>query len=154
MSLTIELPAADTIELTDLVLDVNGTLTDRGDLIDGVRPRLRRLSADCAIHLVSADTFGTLTSLAESLAVPAVRVATGEHKLDVVDELGRDRCGVIGNGANDALALEAAVLGIAVIGPEGASADALRAADLVCPSIAHALDLLLQPRTLAATLRP
>jgi soluble P-type ATPase len=49
--------------------------------------------------------------------------------------------------------LAAAALGIAVLGPEGASSTALRAADVVCPSILHALDLLLDDRALAATLR-
>ena len=60
---------------------------------------------------------------------------------------------VIGNGANDVLVLEGAALGIAVIGPEGASSAALRAADVVCASIVDALDLLLEPRALTATLR-
>jgi soluble P-type ATPase len=71
-----------------------------------------------------------------------------------LDALGRDRCAVIGNGANDVLALEAAAIGFAVLGPEGASAAALRVADIVCASAADALDLLLDPEALAATLRP
>jgi soluble P-type ATPase len=40
-----------------------------------------------------------------------------------------------------------------VLGPEGAAAGALRAADVVCASILDALDLLLDERALAATLR-
>ena len=49
--------------------------------------------------------------------------------------------------------LEAAALGLAVLGPEGASAAALRSADVVCASAADALDLLLDPKALSATLR-
>lgn len=60
---------------------------------------------------------------------------------------------MIGNGANDMLALLAAELGIAVIGREGLSVLALRSADVVCASIADALDLLLEPDALVATLR-
>ena len=44
--------------------------------------------------------------------------------------------------------------GSPVIGPEGASAAALQAADVVCFSAADALDLLLEPTALSATLRP
>jgi hypothetical protein len=50
--------------------------------------------------------------------------------------------------------LEAARLGFAVVGQEGASAATLRAADVVCGSILDALDLLVRPDALAATLRP
>jgi len=49
--------------------------------------------------------------------------------------------------------LQAAALGIAVIGPEGAAADTLHAADIVAPNIHAALDLLLHPLRVVATLR-
>jgi len=105
-------------------------------------------------HAVVSEFLGTLDAIADMLRVKAVRAATGEDKLRLIDELGGDRCIVIGNGANDMLALEAAALGIAVLGPEGASSGALRAADLVCNSASDALDLLLDPTALSATIRP
>ena len=71
----------------------------------------------------------------------------------IVDRLGAAGCVAIGNGANDVPMLERAALGIAVIGPEGASGRALAAADVVCRSVVEALDLLLDPRLLVATLR-
>jgi soluble P-type ATPase len=49
--------------------------------------------------------------------------------------------------------LQAAALGIAVLGPEGLAAEAWQAADVVMASIHDALDLLLHPRRLVATLR-
>jgi soluble P-type ATPase len=58
-----------------------------------------------------------------------------------------------GNGNNDRLMLEYSVLGVAILGPEGCTADTLRSADLVCTSITDALDLLLHPKRLVATLR-
>jgi hypothetical protein len=49
--------------------------------------------------------------------------------------------------------LERAALGIAVLGPEGLALSCLQAADVVVPDILAALDLLLFPRRLVATLR-
>lgn len=153
MTLSISVPGLAELALDHLLLDVNGTLTDRGELIEGLAPRIGELRQALDIRLVSADTFGTLHSIAERLQVHSLRAPTGEDKLRVLDELGRERCAVVGNGQNDVLVLEAAALGFAVLGPEGASAAALRAADVVCASAAQALDLLLDPQALSATLR-
>ena len=53
----------------------------------------------------------------------------------------------------DAEMLATAAVGIAVLGPEGLAVRALASADLVVGSIEDALDLLLRPRRLVATLR-
>lgn len=152
--LVVRIPEGPILELEHLVLDANGTLTDRGALLDGVADRVARLREAVEPHLVSGDTFGTLDPVATELGLTPRRVTRGEEKAEIVRELGAERCVVIGNGTNDVAALEAAALGIAVVGPEGASAAALRAADVVCRSIVEALDLLLDPRALCATLRP
>jgi soluble P-type ATPase len=154
MTLALSIPGLAELVLEHLLVDVNGTLTNRGELLDGVEARLGRLSNALDIRLVSADTFGTLNTIAARMNVSAVRASTGEDKLRLLDELGRQRCAAIGNGANDALVLEAAALSFAVIGSEGASSSALRSADVVCASAADALDLLLDPKALSATLRP
>jgi soluble P-type ATPase len=153
VTVAISIPGRGELRLEHLLLDVNGTLTDRGELIDGVEERLDRLREVLDIHLVSADTFGTLDAIAERVQVRTVRAPTGEDKVWALDMLGREACVVLGNGANDVLALEAAALGLAVLGPEGASAAALRSADVVCASAVAALDLLLDPMALSATLR-
>lgn len=49
--------------------------------------------------------------------------------------------------------LVTAVLGIAIVQEEGAAAATLMAADVIVPSITAALDLLLRPLRLTATLR-
>lgn len=154
MTVVLPVPGLPSIELEFLLLDVNGTLTNRAELLDGVAPRIAALRALLEIRLVSADTFGTLDELAGWLDVAAVRAATGEDKLRLLEELGAGRSAVIGNGANDVLALEASALGIAVLGPEGISSAACRAADVICRTPTEALDLLLEPRALSATLRP
>jgi len=153
MTLAVAIPGRPEVRLEHLMLDVNGTLTNRGALLDGVQARVEQLRDNLTVHLVSADTFGTLDSIAELLQVNAVKAASGDDKLRELDRLGRERCGVIGNGVNDVLALEAAPLSLVVLGPEGASTAALRAADVVCATVTDALDLLLEPTALSATLR-
>ena len=142
------------LEIAHVLFDVNGTLTDRGRLIDGVPERLARLADTVTIQLVSADTYGSLAETAAVLGLEAHRIGAGEDKRRVVDELGPPACAAVGNGLNDVPMLEAAALAIAVTGPEGASARALAAADVVCRSIVEALDLLVDERALVATMRP
>jgi soluble P-type ATPase len=151
---TIVIPGRPPLELEHLLLDVNGTLTDRGGLIDGVADKLGRLGETLEAHLLSADTFGSLADVASALGVRSTSVLDGEDKLAFAQELGPERCAAIGNGANDAMMLGETALGIAVIGAEGAASAAIQAADVVCASIGAALDLLLDERALGATLRP
>jgi soluble P-type ATPase len=139
MTLAILIPGGEDLRLNHLMLDVNGTLTNRGMLLEGVTAAVAKLLPSLDIHLVSADTFGTLDSIADLLRATGVRAGSGDDKLRKIDELGPRQT--------------AAALGIVVIGPEGASSQAIRAADVVCLSILDALNLLLEPRALVATLR-
>jgi P-type E1-E2 ATPase len=139
--------------LTHLVLDLNGTLSDRGALVSGVGERVGRLRTHLEVLIATADTLGGAGRLAESLGIDVVVVKDGAEKAALVEQLGAPGCAVIGNGSNDVPMLKRAGLGIVVIGPEGASGRALASADIVCRSILDALDLLLDPQLLVATLR-
>jgi soluble P-type ATPase len=153
MPLWVDIPGRERLELEHLVLDVNGTLTNRGAVIEGVSERLADLGEKLRIHLLSADTFGTLDEVAAAVGGEATTIASGEDKRRALEELGAHCCVAIGNGTNDAAMLELAALGIAVIGPEGTAGAAVRAADVVCGSTLDALDLLLDETALRATLR-
>jgi soluble P-type ATPase len=153
VTLTVEIPGRETLTLHHLLIDQNGTLTDRGELIDGVAERLAQVKAELQPHLLSADTFGTLDQLAVELDIETHRIRTGAEKQCFLEGLGRQGCVAIGNGRNDEPMLHAANLRIVVLGPEGTSIAAMMAADIVCGSILHALDLLLDTRLLVATLR-
>ena len=152
--LIVAVPGAAELRLEHLVLDVNGTLTDRGRLLDGVPERLRTVGSVLALHVVSSDTYGNAQEIAAGAGATFRRVAHGDEKRAVVERLGAAATAAIGNGRNDVAMLRAAALGIAVVGPEGANGGALAAADVVAGSIGAALDLLADPQALAATLRP
>jgi P-type E1-E2 ATPase len=152
----IDIPGYRVFRLRHLVLDVNGTLARDGRLIRGVAPVLARLSPKLEIHLVTADTHGRQKSIDRTLGLKAVTIPAGNQsraKLDYIRRLGADAVAAIGNGANDADMLKAAALGIAVIGPEGAFSGSVFKADVVAPDIESALELLLHPKRLTATLR-
>ena len=154
--IAVEIPGTQPLRLEHLVLDYNGTLAIDGKLIPHVADRLHALATNLAIHVVTGDTFGhareALDRLPCSLAVlPPKRQA--HAKLDYVEHLGLQTTVAIGNGANDRLMLHACGLGIAVVQREGAAGQIITVADVVVPSVLDALDLLLHPLRLVATLR-
>jgi P-type E1-E2 ATPase len=155
--LTVDIPGRGAYQLSRLVLDVNGTIAEDGNLIPDVKDRLVRLSRQVEVMMVTADTHGGQVAIDRELEMEAQRLRPGEpeapQKAELVRRLGSDATVAIGNGANDALMLKEAAIGIAVVESEGASAATLQNADVVCRSILDALDLLLIPRRLVATLR-
>jgi P-type E1-E2 ATPase len=157
MPLSIEVPGWASLRLVHLVLDVNGTLARDGALLPGVAARIAALRDGLEPHLLSADTYGQLDAVAAELGLQAAMLERGEpepqQKAAYVRSLGADSVVAIGNGANDVAMLQAAALGIAVLGEEGLARAALDAADVVAGSIEGALDLLLFPTRLVATLR-
>lgn len=153
MSIAFTVPARGAYTIEHLVLDVNGTIAVDGHLLPRVAERIRRLRRCLSIHLLTADTHGQARVIARELALPMERAHSAAEKAAFVRRLGADRVVAIGNGANDAAMLREAALGIAVLGPEGLALEALTAADIVVPDIATALDLLLYPQRIVATLR-
>ncbi len=152
----LEVPGRDALELKHLLLDMNGTIALDGELLAGVKERVAALASQLAVYLVTADTHGTAEGVSQQLGCSIVRIEPGaeaSRKQALVEQLGPGQVAAIGNGANDVEMLSAAAVGIAVLGGEGLAVDALRAADVVVGSIEDALELLLHPRRLIATLR-
>ena len=146
-------PGRGRFRLEHLVLDLNGTLALDGELVAGVPERLRTLQDRLSVHLLTADTFGRLAQIEPVLGFPATRISTSNEKTMYVRALDPQSVVAVGNGANDAGMLSEACLGIVVLGPEGLALHAMEAADVVVPDINSALDLLLNPKRLVATLR-
>ena len=152
----IAIPGGDRLRLAHALLDFNGTLAHDGMLIGGVAERVRSLATKLEIHVVTADTAGTAASaLAElpvSLAIMPPRFQAAAKKNEL-ERLGRAQTVPIGNGRNDFDVIAHGALSIVVVGREGCSAPTLMQADIVCASVCDALDLLLTPRRIVATLR-
>jgi hypothetical protein len=67
--LTVHIPVPDGEDLSveHLALDVNGTLSDRGEPITAALSALERIGEHLQLHLLTADTFGTAAAFAASL---------------------------------------------------------------------------------------
>ena len=154
--LQIDIPDFGQLQLEHLVMDYNGTLAVDGEPIQGIRRRVEKLATQLQVHVITADTFGKVQAALDGWAC-SVKILGQEdqvgQKLAFVQELGAENCVCIGNGRNDRMMLEAAALGLAVMLEEGASRESLLTADIVLPGIVPALDILLHPLRLTATLR-
>ena len=152
----LEIPGRGAFEWKHLVSDVNGTLAVDGRLLEGVTGRLAAVRQVLQVHLLTADTHGRQAEIDRILGLQAVRVRGGheaEQKAAFVRDLGAESVIALGQGANDALMLKEAALGICVLSPEGTAVEALQAADLVVPDVLTALELLLHPTRILASLR-
>ncbi len=154
--IAIDVPGGPRLELHHAIVDFNGTLACDGVLIDGVAQRLVALAQRLAIHVATGNTTGTAPSALAPLPVelhlmPAAGQA--EAKRALMSSLGAQRCVAIGNGRNDREIVAGAALSIAVIGREGGAAETLAVADIVCADIRDALDVVMTPARVVATLR-
>jgi soluble P-type ATPase len=154
--LRISVPSSPDLELEYLAIDYNGTLAFEGKLIDGVAERLVKLSEFLEIWVITADTYGLAREGLRDLPVKMTilpPVDTSSSKVFETTRLGKDRTVAVGNGYNDRLMLRDAALNIAVLGPEGLCCQCAQNADVVFSDINLALDALLNPKRLTATLR-
>lgn len=153
--LRIPIPGREALTLSHLVLDYNGTIAEDGNIIEGIRPRLDALSKDLSICVITADTHGTAAKRCEGLPLQVLTFPTTEVGRIKAEEVHKLSGGVvtIGNGYNDIPMSDAADLSICVIGREGCCGALLMHTDVVVTSIEDALDLLLIPDRLRATLR-
>jgi len=152
----LEIPGFGKVELEHLVTDYTGTLSQDGRLLPGVRERLEEVSQFLKVHVLTADTFGMAREELQRLDVQVFVLEGPDHhiqKREYVKKLGSQHVFAMGNGMNDVLMLKEAKIGVAVLLAEGVSARAVEAADILVSSALDALDLLLKPKRLKATLR-
>jgi P-type E1-E2 ATPase len=152
----LNVPGRETLKLNYLVCDVNGTLALDGKLSEGVARGFKTLRDRLEIHLVSADTFGTLMQINHQLEVHAHVIPPGDEKAqkaEFVQRLGAEHVIAIGQGANDRAMLQTAAIGICILSREGAATETLMSADVIVPDIVAALELLEKPLRMIATLR-
>ena len=153
--LTIQIPGREALALSHLILDYNGTIAQDGKLIPGLESRLQALAEALSICVITADTHGTAARNCEGLPLTVLTYPTVEVGAIKAQQAQKLSGGVacIGNGFNDIQMSDVCDLSICVIGTEGCCGALLSHCDVVVTSILDALDLLLLPGRLRATLR-
>ncbi|MBO5461025.1 MAG: ATPase P [Ruminococcus sp.] len=152
----IEIPGYKILDLKYLVLDYNGTIAVDGCIPEEVKQRLRALSSQLEIYVLTADTHGTARKMCEDIPVTIMTFpgdAAMDEKPRILKGLGRENCAAVGNGRNDVKMCQEAELSVAIVGKEGACSRLVGVTDVCVASIVDALDLLLVPKRLIATLR-
>ena len=154
--ISIDIPNYKNLRLSNIVLDYNGTIAKDGVLKSEVKLLLPKLCKLYNVHVITADTFGSVKEEVKEFDV-RVRVLNSDNhtqeKADFIQDLNPLLSVAIGNGNNDALMLKKAEIGIALLGDEGCSFSTLAQSDIVCKNIGDALELFLNTKRLIATLR-
>ena len=154
--ISIDIAGWGNMEIENVVLDLNGTLATDGKIPPEVKKKINALAGQAKIYVLTADTQGTATEEIREMKVELVKIEgkdSKEGKFNFLKTLDLDKTVAIGNGNNDQLTLKEAALGIAILGDEGISVTALKQADIMVKNISDAIDLLLKPKRLMATLR-
>ena len=152
----VEILGSEFLELEHFVTDFSGTLSEDGALLPEIKDKLNELSGKLKIHVLTSDTFGRAKKELEGVNCTLHVLEGNGHTIQkekYVINLGADKVVAFGNGNNDALMLMAARLGIAVCLREGCSKKAIEASQVLVKSPTDAIDLLLLPKRLIATLR-
>lgn len=156
MALELQIPGRGTFKLKKIIFDLNGTLTVDGKLHTKTLSLLKKVAGILDVHILTADTLGSVSQIGRENSLK-IHIVSGENtsaaKVNFIDLAGPAETIAVGNGTNDAGMLKKAAVGIAVLGPEGCAAGALRAAELVVNNIDDALCMILKPQRLVASLR-
>jgi soluble P-type ATPase len=143
--------------IKNVVFDMNGTIAEDGIIRDSVIQLLNELSKKVNIHIITSDTFGTASEAVKDLIKCKLYIIKGknsaEKKKDIVYKLGYSETVVIGNGHNDYAMFKQGFIGIGIMGEEGLSLKAALHCDIIIGKIEDAINLLLKPKRLIATLR-
>ncbi len=153
----INIPGYKNLEIENVVFDYNGTIADDGILIKEVEKFIYDLVKEgIRIYILTADTNGSVRQqcghLPVKIEVFEEENAT-EYKKKAIERIGADNTVSIGNGRNDMKMFKTSILSIGVVGKEGSYLKSLLEADIITKSIIDAIELLLNPHRLKATLR-
>lgn len=154
--ISIDIPGWGNMEIENVVLDLNGTLATDGKIPPEVKKKISSLAGRAKIYVLTADTQGTATEEIGEMKVELIKIDgkdSKKGKFNFLKSLDLEKTIAMGNGNNDELILKEAALGIAILGDEGISVAALKQGDIMVKNISDALDLLLKPKRLLATLR-
>ena len=154
--ISVSIPGWGDLDIEYLVIAYTGTVAFDGKPKEGVKELMEKISRYIKLFIIKADTYGNIDNEGTTVGFRIIKVrkeGSGKEKARIIRELGPEKVAAIGNGNNDALMLKEAALGIGVIGEEGCANALVKEADLVVKNVVDALNIILHPERLVATLR-
>ncbi|MDB5183117.1 MAG: haloacid dehalogenase [Candidatus Saccharibacteria bacterium] len=147
-------PGHEDFYIETIILDLNGTLSIAGKLVDGVHERLNGLKArGFNIVFFTGNTRNDADALANELGIEWKLAKTAEEKRNLAQDMNPETCVSIGNGLIDIELMKIVKLSIVTMQAEGVHVQTLLNSDIIVPTILDALDLFLDEQRLIATLR-
>lgn len=148
------IPGQDELEIKTIILDLNGTLSVGGKLVDGVHGRLQKLKeSGMNLVLFTGNTRGDADDIAMQLGIEWMQAKSAEDKAKLAQDLEPSTCASIGNGLIDLELMKTVKLSILTLQAEGVHTETLMNSDILVPSVNDALDLFIDSDRLIATLR-
>ena len=154
--LKITIPGQEDLIIKNIVFDFNGTLATDGKLKPSLKEMLAEIMKLSDVQILSSDTYGLVQNECKGIGIRVQVLSDKNGRLEkrkFVQELGMKSTICIGNGTNDTGMFEVCALAIIIMGEEGCSTKALAKADIAVKSSEDALELLLNPKRITATLR-
>jgi soluble P-type ATPase len=152
--MTYDIPGNEQLNLSTIILDLNGTLSVAGRIPQGVKERLEQLKANgFTILFFTGNTRNDADQIASDLGIEWRLARNAAEKKNLALELNPESCVSIGNGLIDLELMKIVKLRIVTLQAEGVHVQTLLNSDIVVPNIIDALDLFIDERRLIATLR-
>lgn len=149
-----DIPGKGPLEIKTIILDLNGTLSVGGNIVDGSDKLLAKLKeAGFRIVLFTGNTRNDADQICQQLGIEWRLAKNAEDKQHLAHEFESSSCVSIGNGLIDLQLMKAVALRIVTLQAEGVHVQTMLNSDIIVPSFIDALELLLDPQRLIATLR-
>lgn len=148
------MPGVGELELNTIIFDLNGTLAVHGKVPQEAFEQIQKLKdIGFTCVLFSGDQRGNAQKLAQELGIEFISTRDTDAKRQAAQKYPKEHTVAIGNGRIDIGVFENAKVRIGTLQAEGIHTAILPYIDILVPSIIDALDLLLDPDSLAATMR-
>ncbi len=153
----LDIPGKGKMTIENVVLDFNGTIAYDGTIKNGIREKIEKMhEMGINIYILTADTYHQAAEQCKDMPV-TLEIFDVDNaalsKREIVNNIDSKVTMTIGNGNNDVEMFEESILSVAVIGDEGCAVKAIFAADIITNNIDDAIDLILNPHRIKATLR-
>jgi soluble P-type ATPase len=148
------IPGAEDIEITAIVIDFNGTLAVRGEVVQGAAEKINQMKQlGFRIILVTSDQRGNAKAAAAKLGIEFVEAKDAGAKEKFMLTLDSGKVAAIGNARIDTGLYKKAKIRVATLQAEGIHTGILPFVDMIVPSVIDALDLFMDADTFVATMK-